>query len=124
MKWAKKATIWSKMAKNAYFVPNLAVLGPKFLILMRRSKSFGTHATEKPSRYLVRIVFWSGMGPNWPKMSIFDQKKANFGSNLAVYGPKILISLREGKSFGSHITKKPPRQLVRVVFGRALDQMG
>ena len=45
-KWAKNANIWPKMTKNAYFGPNLAVFGPKILILMGGSKSFGTHVTE------------------------------------------------------------------------------
>ena len=31
--WAKNANIWPKMTKNAYFGPNLAVYGPKILIL-------------------------------------------------------------------------------------------
>ena len=51
--------------------------------------------------------FWSAMGPNWPFM-----------------GQKTLIFMGVSKSFGTHITEKPPRQLVRIVFGRALDQMG
>ena len=48
--------------------------GPKILILLGRSKSFGTHVTEKPPRHLVRIVFWSGMGRNGPKMPMFGPK--------------------------------------------------
>ena len=70
-KWTKSANIWPKIAKNAYFGPNLAVFGPKILILMGESKSFGTHITEKPTTHLVPIVFWSGMAANGPKMSIF-----------------------------------------------------
>ena len=56
------------MTKNAYFGPNLAVFGPKILIFRGVSKSFGTQIMEKPPRQLVRIVFWSGMGSNGPKM--------------------------------------------------------
>ena len=41
---------------------------------MRLNKSFGTHNTEKPPGQLVRIVFWSGIGSNGPKMMIFGQK--------------------------------------------------
>ena len=58
------------------------VLGPKILILMEVSKSFGTHITEEPHRHLVRIVFWLGMGSNGPKITIFGQRcqfKAKFG---------------------------------------------
>ena len=46
------------MTKNADFGPILAVLGPKILIFMGGSKSFGAHVKEKPPRYLVCIVFW------------------------------------------------------------------
>ena len=41
-------------------------------------------------------------------------KKANFGPNLAFFGPKILIFLGVSKSFGANMTEKPPRQLVRL----------
>ena len=53
----------------------------------RGSKSFGTNVTEKTPTHLVRIVFWSGVGPNEPKMPIFGQK-SQFWAKLAVYGPK------------------------------------
>ena len=62
------------------------------------------------------------MGQNaniWPKMT----KNAYFGPNLAVFGAKILIFMEVSKSFGTHITEKASRQLVRIVFGRAWDQM-
>ena len=78
------------MSKNADFGPNLAVFGPKILIFTGVSKRFGTPTMEKPPRQLVRIVFWSGIRSNGPKMPIFG-KKNNFGPNLAVFGPKILI---------------------------------
>ena len=93
------------MTKKAYFEPNLAIFRPKILILMGGSKRFSTHVTEKPPRHLVLIVFWWGIGSNGPKMPIFGQK-ASFGSNLAVYGPKI----------GTHVTENPPRHLVLIVF--------
>ena len=43
-------------------------------------------------------------------------KTAYFGSNLAIFGPKILIFRGVSKSSGTHIMGKPPRQLVRIVF--------
>ena len=43
---AKYGNIWPKMPKNAYFGPILAVFGPKILIFMGVSKSFGTNITE------------------------------------------------------------------------------
>ena len=64
------------LAQNAYFGPNLSVFGPKFLILKRGIKSFGTHITEKPPRHLARIVYWSGMGSNGPKMPVLGQIRA------------------------------------------------
>ena len=115
--------MWPKMTKNAYFGPNLPVLWPKILILTGGSKSFGTHITEKPPRHLARIVYWSGMGPNGPKMPIFGQK-SQFWANLAIYGPKILIFMWVSKSFGIHITEKPPRQLVRIVFRSGIGLNG
>ena len=45
-KCAKNGNIWPKMTKNADFGPNLAVFGPKILIFMGVSKSFGTNITE------------------------------------------------------------------------------
>ena len=65
---------WPRMANNANFGPNLVVLGQKILIFTGESKSFGSNITEKPPRYLVGIVFWSGMERNWPKMPIFGPK--------------------------------------------------
>ena len=46
------------MTKNAYFGPNLAVFGPKILVFMGVSKSFGTNITknhlDKVNRCLAR----------------------------------------------------------------------
>ena len=120
-KWVKNSNIWPKMTKNAYFGPNLPVLWPKILILTGGSKSF--NITEKPPRHLARIVYWSGMGPNGPKMPIFGQK-SQFWVNLAIYGPKILIFMWVSKSFGIHITEKPPRQLFRIVFRSGIGLNG
>ena len=62
------------MTKNADFGPNLAIFGPKILIFMGVSKSFGTHIMENPPRHLVHIGFWSGIGQNVQKMAIFGPK--------------------------------------------------
>ena len=96
----------------------------KFLTLAGGSKCFGTHITEKPPRHLVRIVFWSTMGPNGPKMPIFGQKNQLL-ANLAVYRPKILIIMGVSKSFGTPITEKPPRQLCELwIQGWVFFQIG
>ena len=73
-KMGKKANICPKLTKNAYFGPILAVFGPKILIFMGVSKSFGTNITENPPRHLVHIVFWSGIGQNVQRMAIFGPK--------------------------------------------------
>ena len=94
------------MNKNANFGPNLVVFGQKILIFIGEIKSFVTHVTENPSRYLVRIVFWSPMGSNGPKMPIFDQKYqfwAKFGrfwaKNPNFHGSKQKFwYLRNGKT--------------------------
>ena len=67
---AKNANVWPNMTKNAYFEPNLAGFVPNILIFMGGSKIFSTHITGKPPRHLVRIIFWSALGPNGPKMPI------------------------------------------------------
>ena len=62
------------MNKNALFGPNLDFFGQKILIFTGEIKSFVTHITENPPRYLVHIVFWSGIGPKVQKMAIFGPK--------------------------------------------------
>ena len=72
--WDEMGQKWQYLAKKANFGPNLAVYGPKILIFSGGSKSFGTCITQKPSKQLARIAYWSGMGPNGPKMPMFGQK--------------------------------------------------
>ena len=45
------------MTKNEYFGPNLAVFGPKILIFMGVSKSFGTNITENHLDNLSALFF-------------------------------------------------------------------
>ena len=51
-------------------------------------------------------------------------KNADFGPNLAVLGPKILIFMGVSKSFGANITEKHLGNLSALFFGHALDQVG
>ena len=76
--------------------------------------------------HIVRIIYWSGMGQNGPKMRIFAQmtKFANFGPKFAVFGPKILILSGESKSLGTNVTEKPPTHLVRIVFWSGMGPNG
>ena len=64
-KMGKKANICPKLTKNAYFGPILAVFGPKILIFMGVSKSFGTNITKNHLKTLFALVFgraWDEMG--------------------------------------------------------------
>ena len=51
-------------------------------------------------------------------------QKADFGPNLAIYGPKILIFTGVSKSFGTNITENHLDNLSPLFFGQALDQLG
>ena len=62
------------MDRNANFGLNLVASGQKILFFTGEIKSFVTHITENPSRHLVHIGFWSGIGQNVQKMAIFGPK--------------------------------------------------
>ena len=69
-RYSPHATTTSQPTKKAPNEPNMHILGqiwpflrPKNLIITGGSKSFGTHVTEKTPKHLVRVVFWSAMGP-------------------------------------------------------------
>ena len=51
-------------------------------------------------------------------------KNAYFGPNLAVFGPKILISTGGSKIFGTHVTEKPPRHRVCIVSWLGMGRNG
>ena len=51
-------------------------------------------------------------------------KNADFGPNLAIFGPKSLIFMGVSKSFGTNITENHLDNLSALFFGQALDQMG
>ena len=51
-------------------------------------------------------------------------KNADFGPNLAVFGPKSRIFMGVSKSFGTNITENHLDNLSALFFGQALDQMG
>ena len=87
-KWAKNANIWPKMSKNPYFGPNLAVFGPKILIFIGVSKTFGTNITENHLDNLSALFFGQALDQMGQKCRYLAQN-ASFGPNLAVFGPKI-----------------------------------
>ena len=51
-------------------------------------------------------------------------KNSDFGQNLAVFGPKILIFMGVSKRVGTNITENLFSNLSALFFGQALDQMG
>ena len=85
---------WDQMGQKCQYLAKNANIGPKILILTGGSKIFGTQITEKPPRHLARIVYWSGMGPNGPKMPIFGQKKPILGQfgHLWAKNPNFYVS--------------------------------
>ena len=74
--------------QNASFGPNLAVFGPKSLIFMGLSKSFGTNITENHFGNLSALFFGQALDQMGQKCRYLAQN-ASFGPNLAVFGPKI-----------------------------------
>ena len=59
------------LAKNANVGPNLAVFGPKILIFMGTSKSFGTHITENHSvTWFALFLAWDEIWPFLPRPKI------------------------------------------------------
>ena len=90
----------------------------KILFLLENQKFCYPH-NGNPPRHLVHIVFWSKHwtkcaknGNIWPKMT----KNADFGPNLAIFGPKSLIFMGVSKSFGTNITENHLDNFVRIVF--------
>ena len=79
---------WPKITKNADFGPNVAVFGPKSLIFMGLSKSFGTNITENHFGNLSALFFGHALDQVGQKCRYLAQN-ASFGPNLAVFGPQI-----------------------------------
>ena len=53
-----------------------------------------------------------------------NDQNADFGPNLAVFGPKILIFMGVSKSLRTNITENHQDNLSALFFGQPLDQMG
>merc|ERR1711978_254686 len=76
---------WQYLAQNdqkCRFGPILVIFGPKILIFMGVSKSFGTNITENHFGNLSALFFGQAFRSNGPKMPIFGPKCqfwANFG---------------------------------------------
>ena len=111
------------MTKNADFGPNLAVFGPKSLIFMGLSKNFGTNITENHLNNLSALFFGQALDQMGQKCRYLAEN-ADFGLNLAIFGPNILIFRGVSKSFGTSITENHLDNLSALFFGQAVDQMG
>ena len=97
---------WIKRAKMQIFGPKKPILGqfvvygPKILIFMGVSKSFGTHITKKPLMQLVCIVFlvgnwikWANNAHIWPKMPVLGPIRPVWGQKpIFGDGVKLLVS--------------------------------
>ena len=66
------------MTKNAYFGQNLAIFGPKILIFMGVSKSFGTNITENHQDNLSALFFGQALDQKGQKCR-YLAKTASFG---------------------------------------------
>ena len=114
------------MNKNAIFGPYLDFFGQKILIFTGEIKSFITHIRKTHLGTLFTLFLvrhWTKCAKNgniWPKMT----KNADFGPNLAIFGPKSLIFMGLSKSFGTNITENHFGNLSALFFGQALDQVG
>ena len=83
----KNGNIWPKMTKNAYFGPNLAVFGPKILIFMGVSKSFGTNITENHLDNLFASFFGQALDQMGQKCRYLAQNALN-----STLGPRVELS--------------------------------
>ena len=68
----------------------LAVFGPKILIFMGVSKSFGTNITENHFGNLSALFFGQAFDQMGQKCQ-YMAENASSGPNLAVFGPKIQL---------------------------------
>ena len=91
------------MTKNTYFGPILAVFGPKILILMGVSKSFGTKITENQQDNLSSLFNGQALDQMGQKCRYLAEN-ASFGPNLAVFGPKIQFLGAGSKNFGTLVS--------------------
>ena len=108
--WAKFGRFW---AKNPFFY-------------LRNHKFCYPHTgkpTYAPCSHCFLVRNWTKCAKNgniWPKMT----KNADFGLNLAIFGPNILIFRGVSKSFGTNITENYLDNLSALFFGQTIDQMG
>ena len=86
--WDQMGQKCQYLTKNTNIGPNLVVFGPKILIFMGVSKSFGTNITENHLDNLSALFFGQALDQMGQKCRYLAQN-ASFWPNLAVFGPKI-----------------------------------
>ena len=101
--WDQMDQNCQNLTKNTNFGVNLAVFGPKILIFMGVSKSFGTNITENHLDNLSALFFGQALDQMGQKCR-YLAKNASFGPNLAVFGPKIQFLGAGSKNFGTLIS--------------------
>merc|ERR1712102_15114 len=89
---------WQYFAQNdqqCRFWTKFGRFGPKILIFMGVSKSFGTNITENHLDNLSALFFGQALDKMGQKCRYLAQN-ASFGPNLAVLGPKIQFFWGQG----------------------------
>ena len=102
-KMGKKANICPKLTKNAYFGPILAVFGPKILIFMGVSKSFGTNITKNHLDNLSALFFGQELDQVGQKCQYLAEN-AIFGQIWPYLGPESNFLGAGSKNFGTLIS--------------------
>ena len=133
---------WQYLAQNdqkCRFGPILAIFGPKSLIFMLVSKSFGTNITENHLDNLSALFFGQALVQMGQKCRYLAQN-ASFGPNIGIFGP--LDLMRDQKTmrtsclggfllcwyqnfyllrlFGPKTAKFGPRSAFLVILGQIL----
>ena len=86
------------------------------------SKSNGTYRKNHPDN--LSALFFDQTSDQMGQKCPYLAENASFGSNLAVFGPKIHFLGGGGKTFGIHKMEKTPRQLVHIVFWSGIRSNG
>ena len=104
---------WQYLAQNDQKCRFSTVFGPKILIFMGVSKSFGTNITENHLDNLFASFFGQALDQMGQKCRYLAQN-ASFWPNLAAFEPKIHFFGGREKNFWYPHIRKPMRHLFRV----------
>ena len=91
-KGIRKANIWPKMTKNAYFGPNLPVFWAKILFFLAREQKFWyanirkiiapiwTRKTNIRPTMTKMVILWPNLALFWPKIHFLGGGSKTFGT--------------------------------------------